>query len=347
MIHTRKTGAATVGLFASAGLVLYVLSAAGAGAYDQYSVNKDATNCRACHGDFRSDPYNEGLVRDPACPPTCDPNTAWPSSLMTTHSDLMLNGQCYACHGSGSRFPVLTGSSLGVFGNLNHSCAGCHGRESDGTGTGTTGWGAGLRQHHFKAGVTVCATHHTDADPGAFSPVGEDVLPTNYATPGVAAGFVPDDPCNAGTVLEDVAGSPVGLDNDGDSFYDGNDTDCGAVAASPGEPPDLVVAAVDPNTGILSLTYAPGCAATDNKIVFGPLQDVGSYNYTGESCAVGNSGAYAWAYPASPGSLFFILVADNGVEEASYGLSSAGIERPQQTGGVCALPQDLGRRCDL
>jgi len=346
MVRMKKNGVGAVMLFACVGTVLYIISAGGAGAYDQYSVNRDATNCAACHGDFRADPYNEGIVRDPACPPTCDPNTAWPSSLMITHSDLMVNAQCTACHGSGPRFPVLTGSSAGVFGNLTHSCAGCHGRETDGTGTGSTGWGAGLRQHHFQAGVTLCSTHHTDADPAGFTPVGEDVLPLNYAIPGVAAGFVPDDPCNAGTVPEDKVGSPVGLDNDGDGSYDGSDTDCGALAASPGETTLLTVTAHDPAGGILSLAYTPGCATTGNKIVFGPLQDVGSYNYTGEACAVGNTGTFNWAYPATPGSFFFILVGDNGIEEASYGKSHIGVERPGQTGGACPLPQDLSRRCD-
>ena len=34
-----------------------VIVAGTAQAYSQYSANKDATNCRACHGDFRASPY--------------------------------------------------------------------------------------------------------------------------------------------------------------------------------------------------------------------------------------------------------------------------------------------------
>jgi len=342
-----RSGSATA--LASLLIIMVYLTIFPAGkvnAYEQYSLNKDATNCAACHGDFRADPYNEGIVRDPACPPTCDPNTAWPSDLMTTHSDLMVSGQCSACHSSGGRFPVLTGSSQGVFGNLNRSCAGCHGRAADGTGTGSQGFGAGLRQHHTRGGVPVCISCHADADPNGFTPVGEDVLPTNYATPGVAAGSVPDDPCNAGAVPEDKVGSLRGLDNDGDTFYDGADTDCGALAPSPGEPTLLTVTAHDPASGVLSLSYTAGCATSGNKIVFGPLQDVAAYNYSGETCAVGNAGTIAWSYPAQPASFFFLLVGDNGIEEASYGRTSGGIERPRQTGGACPLPQDLGRRCD-
>jgi hypothetical protein len=34
-------------------------------AYEQYSENKDATNCRLCHGGFRDSPYNPHLDRPP------------------------------------------------------------------------------------------------------------------------------------------------------------------------------------------------------------------------------------------------------------------------------------------
>lgn len=346
MSRSRKGGALVTLFLAGLMICLLILPVGKARAYDQYSINKDATNCAACHGDFRDSPYNEGLVRDPACPPTCDPNTEWADGLMSTHTNLMLDGQCSACHGSGPRFPVLLGSSQGVFGNLNRSCSGCHGRSGDGTGTGSEGFGAGLRQHHTRAGVTLCSDHHTDADPNNFTPVGEDILPTNYQTPGVAAGSVPDDPCNAGTVPEDVVGAMVGLDNDGDGLYDQNDTDCGAVAMTPGEALDLDVVAHDPGTLIVSLTYTPGCSATGNKIVFGPLQDVGTYSYTGETCSVGNSGSVDWTYPSTPDALFFVLVGDNGTDEASYGTDSLGAERPRQIGGLCALPQNLAQRCD-
>lgn len=329
--------------------VLTVIAGA-AWAYDQYSASKDATNCRACHGDFRAAPYNEGFLRDPNCPPNCDPNTEWPSSLMDTHVDFMVNSECYACHSSGPRFPVRTGSSLGDgSGNLVYACAGCHGRvgdASDPNASGTQGYDAGLRQHHRQAGVTICATCHTDADPGVFTTVGENVLPPNYASPGAGFPDVPGDACNADPNLpEDKVGSPKGLDNDGDGFYDADDPDCGASVSTPGEVMDLQIVTHDPNTRTLSLSYVSGCATTGNKIVFGSLHDVGLYDYLGEACDLGDPGSLDWVYPPAPDAIYVLMVGEDGTAEGSYGQDSNGAERPKKLGG-CWLPQDLARRCD-
>ena len=45
------------------------------------------------------------------------------------------------------------------------------------------------------------------------------------------------DPCNPGGSGEDIAGSALGLDNDGDGFYDEDDLDC--VAPQPAPQPPL------------------------------------------------------------------------------------------------------------
>jgi hypothetical protein len=84
--------------------------------------------------------------------------------------------------------------------------------------------GAGLRQHHFNAGETVCANCHADADPLDYTPVGENVLPDYYANPGTNHPAMPTSPCLWGE--EDFAGGAGGLDNDGDGVYAANDTDC-------------------------------------------------------------------------------------------------------------------------
>jgi hypothetical protein len=79
-----------------------VIGVGTAQAYSQYSNNKDATNCQACHGDFQATPYislTEGAD--------------WGKSLMAMHKDDILDGDCNTCHSSGPRFPVLTGSSGG------------------------------------------------------------------------------------------------------------------------------------------------------------------------------------------------------------------------------------------
>jgi len=334
---------------AAIGAATLLVIVGGIGAYDQYSVNKDATNCRACHGDFRASPYNEGFLRDPNCPPTCDPATEWPSSLMDTHVDFMVNGVCLACHSSGPRFPVRTGSSAGDgSNNLIFACAGCHGRagDADPNGSGSQGYDAGLRQHHRQAGVTICSTCHDDADPGSFTTVAENVNPPNYDSPGGGSPDVPGDACNLDpNSPEDKVGSPKGLDNDGDGFYDQDDPDCGASVSTPGEVSGLQVTGSDPTAGTLTLEYLPGCATTGTKVVYGNLQDVGLYDYTGETCGQSDTGSLVWTYPAGSGSLYILLVGDDGTAEGSYGRDGNGLERPKKLGG-CWLPQDLARRCD-
>ncbi len=229
---------------------VFLIGAGTAQAYPQFSNNKDATNCRACHGDFRDSPYislTEGAD--------------WGKSLMAMHKDDILDGDCDTCHNQGANFPVNIGSSKGGTGLDPIACAGCHGRAEDGTGTGSEGYGAGLRQHHWVANRTigvdppgcdpdappghvdectivestrVCGTCHertdlgglTDADPANFTPVDEIFLPPYYADP---AGSdlnhldIPSDPCNPGGAGEDYAGTTEGLDNDGDGLYDEND----------------------------------------------------------------------------------------------------------------------------
>ena len=167
-----------------------VLYAAKASAWDRYSTNS-ANNCAnsACHGDF--------LAGDP--------------SNHDDHTD-MLPGDCNICHtGGGGTTPVFTDESTGVTGFPPIGCMGCHGRDED------TEPGAGLRQHHFNAGLTTACDgcHSADFDPINYTPVGEDVVPPYYFTPDTAHPDKPTDPCDDG------------LDNDGDFDYDREeDADC-------------------------------------------------------------------------------------------------------------------------
>jgi hypothetical protein len=211
-VDVGKIGRAFAGVLA--GVIL--LLAAGANAYEQYSVSGD-DNCRDCHGDFRDSPYISEAD-----------GQSWGDSLHDVHQD-MLNGDCDTCHSSGPRFPVLLGSSLGGLFLDPISCSGCHGRAEDGTGSGSEGYGAGLRQHHWLAGETICLDCHDDADPAAFDPVGEDVLPPYYSDSDAIHPLIPSDPCNlsADGFPEDYAATTIGLDNDGDDLYDEADTiDC-------------------------------------------------------------------------------------------------------------------------
>jgi len=208
-----KTFLFLASLFLASLVSVFVVGARTAEAYSQYSVNKDATNCRLCHGDFQASPYT-----------SLSDGQSWGDDLMDVHSSVMLNGDCDTCHGSGPKFPVLLGSSQGGDGLDPISCAGCHGRAEDGTGTGSEGFGAGLRQHHWDAGVTLCgdAGCHVDANPANFMPVDEDILPPYYSDNDANHPLIPSDSCNpvADGSPEDYAAGPDGLDNDGDGLYD-------------------------------------------------------------------------------------------------------------------------------
>lgn len=210
-------------------LVLSMACVAGwsgeASAYQQYSQNHDATNCRACHGDFRAANYLS-LVD----------GAEW-GNLHNLHRQTMLSGDCNVCHIGASTFPVHLAASDGGEGLAPIGCVGCHGREADNTAANPDypqGRGAGLRQHHSTAGVMVCLDCHDDADPQSFMAAEEQVLPPYYLDPGPAFPSMPTQSCN-GDGGEDFAGLSIGLDNDGDGLYDGDDPSCSTVGV--GDPP--------------------------------------------------------------------------------------------------------------
>ncbi|HXH28929.1 MAG TPA: hypothetical protein VNL37_07785 [Candidatus Polarisedimenticolia bacterium] len=115
---------------------------------------------------------------------------------------------------------------------------------------------------------------------------------------------------------------------------------------TPGEPRDLRVEGIDPAGGALALTYRPACGASDHNLVFGPLQDVGTYAYTGQVCGVGSSGRVD-AFDPGAGSFFFLLVGTGDAgDEGSYGADGDGVERPENlVDQGCAFTQDLSFAC--
>jgi hypothetical protein len=374
----RRSIVLTLGL----GLTVALMVVGGeAGAFEQYSFVKNdnfpppsapAYNaCRTCHGDFNSVATEQS-------------GETWPDNLMATHLGNMVGGSgqgdCDACHNPGPRFPVSIGASAGGAGLDPISCSGCHGRSQDGTpapGDGSAGYGLGLRRHHWNANVTIdldpdpvdeflittrlCANCHADADPASgLTPVGEDVKPPYYADPnggGSATEHAPmpsdacSDPTNGDNPDEEKVGDILALDNDGDLSYDMNDPDCASAVAAPGEvsgtgSPMVLVTAHDTQT--ISFTYFPTCGSTDNTIVFGPLSQVSTHAYSGETCGILNTGSVVWDIDAAgaPDSLFFLVVANDGTFEGSYGLGD-GSERPNHASNmVCPFPQGLANRCD-
>ncbi len=230
---SRSSKTSNIPLLLAVLLVMFLVTSSAA--YDRYSQNDDATNCRTCHGDYRSSSYT-----------SLTDGQNW-GNLHNLHRQTMVSGDCNVCHGSDD-FPVLVASSNGGSGMEALSCMGCHGRAEDnvpGNPSFPDGYGAGLRQHHYVAGVTLCVGCHLDADPANYTTVGEDVLPPYFANPGTNHPNIPDESCNQNGG-EDFAGAPEGLDNDGDDLYDGADNDC-IETAVPGAAPVALLVTNFPN----------------------------------------------------------------------------------------------------
>ena len=152
------------------------------------------------------------------------------TSLHDGHRSVMLSGDCDTCHSAGSRTPVSLSSSVGGTGFPPISCLGCHGRRENGPGGPGDVTGTGLRQHHFQTGNTCSLACHPDSDPASFTPVAENVRPPYYFTPDTAHPGKPTNPCNKGGNTESKIASSLGLDNDGNGLYDGDDSACAAPA---------------------------------------------------------------------------------------------------------------------
>jgi hypothetical protein len=185
-------------------------------AFWAFDVRADQTynNCIGCHGDFQANPYFS--LKD---------GQTWADSLHNVHQS-KVNKNCNFCHFGTSKTPVYLNKSNGVTGQAAIGCAGCHGRAEDKNASVPSGYGAGLRQHHWNAGVMDCSAVgcHFDANPANYKPVGENIVPLNYA-PIALYTSKPTDPCNKDG-KENFGGTTIGLDNDGDGLYDGNDPDC-------------------------------------------------------------------------------------------------------------------------
>jgi len=260
--------------------LLWLVTAAvpQAGAYEQWSTNGGSSPtgyCSDCHGDFNSGTYTSN--KD---------GTSWGNTLMNGHSNFIGSGSCNVCHwGTGdNRFPVFLNSSLGTTGFDPISCVGCHGRDED-LNNGQIG--AGLRQHHWNAGVQECAECHDDADPSVFTTVGEDVQPRYYKTDVTSRPNMPTNPCDIPPGNEAKFG-PTGLDNDGDLLDDGDDSDCAAGA------PDI---ALNPT----SLGFGTVFIGDTNTLTT-QIQNVGTADLTvtGIALATGTSTEFGFTAPATP-----------------------------------------------
>ncbi len=230
----------------SEGEVMHPAGSSRCRATDMAGCEEPYGYCNTCHGHFRATDADNSRpqLRDPYISPTDgkfwsviftshDPGSEPENEigLHDIHRHVMLDeddpdvSACDTCHMSGGRFPVELDESAADY-LSSTGCMGCHGRAEDaGHDSISGGLGAGLRQHHTKAGVNVCKTCHSDADPANYTPVGENVAPANYFTPDEVFWNKPVDPCNR-LGSETYVGTRAGLDNNGDEKYDMADRDC-------------------------------------------------------------------------------------------------------------------------
>jgi len=124
-----------------------------------------------------------------------------------------------------------------------------------------------------------------------------------------------------------------------------------APTTTPGEASDPTIASgqmlasFDKLSGTIDIAYAVPCSASNHRIVYGPLDSVATYGWSGSACNLGTSGQAA--FDPGGGSVFFVIVANDGGTEGSYGTDGSGAERPEAVGiGACDLPQALATRCD-
>jgi len=95
-------------------------------------------------------------------------------------------------------------------------------------------------------------------------------------------------------------------------------------------------AGYNPGTGEIDMIYTAACDAADHVIYYGDLADVSSYAYSGAECSIGTGGTYS--FNPGTGSFFFIVVANDGAEEGSYGEGQTG-ERLESA--ICTYTRNL------
>jgi hypothetical protein len=94
----------------------------------------------------------------------------------------------------------------------------------------------------------------------------------------------------------------------------------------------------------VSVAYEPACGATQHTVYAGDLGTLrtGGLAWSQRSCGLGASGSFSFI---PSGSVYFVVVGNNGTTEGSYGTTSAG-ERPAAgAGGGCSYTQDLSGVC--
>lgn len=303
--------------FAASAALVALCGGRAAHAYTQYN-----DGCNTCHGAFTDNTSTKGSTF---------PNGGKHAMHRGATS---MDTQCALCHrGDDGNNPYI-GSSDGTALNPGIGCTGCHPAP-------------GLRLHHAINGIADCADCHS-GDP---APAPENLPPVYYGTADTKVA----NPCNP-TATQGVnenwtTNGFEGSDTDGDNAYDMADSDCLGSSATPGEAgagaSPVRVTAYDKLSGALTISYGVACTSTTNHVEYGPLASLSTYAYSGQVCAIGNTGTATVTVPSGS---FFLVVADNATNEGSYGkrrTSGALSERPDDgTSAACPKPQNLATRCD-
>jgi hypothetical protein len=293
-------------------------------AYDSWDNQSSAVDngCIECHGGFRDGGYV-----------SLSDGQAWNDDLHDGHRNAMLDRDCDACHVSSGRSPTFLNLSVGGVGLDPIGCVGCHGRAEDrgtnadcvdpGNPNPPCGDGAGLRQHHFNAGVTDCASCHLDSDPLDYTPVGENVPPPYYFTPDPDHVAKPTDPCNP-SGEEDFFASVLGLDNDGDLAYDVLDIECAA-------PPEIDVAPLVLDFGAVAVGNSATLTTTIENLG-GQDLTITALTLTGSADFALNSGMPLPPFLVAGGATVEVLVdytpSETGVDSGALEIASDDSDEP-------------------
>jgi hypothetical protein len=108
-------------------------------------------------------------------------------------------------------------------------------------------------------------------------------------------------------------------------------------ASDPAIPSELMRAGYDADNGEIDVVYSAACDAAGHTIYYGELAGVASYAYSAADCSIGEDGTHS--FDPGPGSFFFVVVANDGVEEGSYGEDTFSAERPSSA--LCGYTQNL------
>jgi hypothetical protein len=96
--------------------------------------------------------------------------------------------------------------------------------------------------------------------------------------------------------------------------------------------------------GSVAVTFTPGCGATEHTVYAGNLDTLrtGGLAWSQRYCSLGTSGSLVFAPPEN---VYFVVAANNGTTDGSYGRTSTGERPPAGSGGACSYVQDLSGTC--